>query len=267
MVRTPPSNIEAEQALLGAILVNDALIDRAPKLEAEHFYDPVHGRIWSAAKALRDDGKVVTPVTLKTAMDQDAGFLELGGFRYLRRLLESATTINHISDYVEVIEATAVRRRMIAACAKAQELCMDGSLALADMRRGLEDMLFDAIDPAVDGGGWLRGHLLSSLSTISDAYRDGVSRSGISSGLPSLDRRIGGYRPGKLYLLAGRPSAGKTALALHCALEAARSGVGVLFVSLEMSAEEVSERAMSAATVGGRERAVPQLQQRRAVTA
>ena len=117
LVDKTPQNLDAEQALLGAILVNNsALRYVTSKLEAAHFWEPVHQRIYEAILHLRDKGQVASPATLKHYFDRDAGLSEIGGGQYLARLAAAAVTVINITDVSEVVLDMALRRRLIEVC-------------------------------------------------------------------------------------------------------------------------------------------------------
>ncbi|MEM7424042.1 MAG: DnaB-like helicase N-terminal domain-containing protein, partial [Pseudomonadota bacterium] len=113
-VRVQPHNIEAEQALLGALLLNNEIFDRiAPIIETHHFYDPVHGRIWETAARRIQKNALASPVTLKPFLADDEGLQELGGTDYLARLAGAAISITAAKDYAQTVRDLAMRRDLI----------------------------------------------------------------------------------------------------------------------------------------------------------
>ena len=264
---TLPHNIEAEQQLLGAILVNNDVYDRISSLvKPVHFYDPVHQRIFEIASARIQKNALASPVTLKAFMEEDAGLKELGGAAYLARLAAAAISAYAARDYAQMIYDLAVRRDLI-------RLGQDISAraAVVDVMSEPKDQIIDAeqrLYKLAEQGASERG-FQSFLKAVTDAVhmanaayqRDG-GLAGISTGLIDLDKKLGGLHPSDLIILAGRPSMGKTSLATNIAFNIAkayRRGVkpdgsegaidgGVVgFFSLEMSAEQLAARILSEA--------------------
>jgi replicative DNA helicase len=264
---TLPHNIEAEQQLLGAILVNNDVYDRISSLvKPVHFYDPVHQRIFEIASARIQKNALASPVTLKAFMEDDAGLKELGGASYLARLAAAAISAYAARDYAQMIYDLAVRRDLI-------RLGQDISAraAVVDVMSEPKDQIIDAeqrLYKLAEQGASERG-FQSFLKAVTDAVhmanaayqRDG-GLAGISTGLMDLDKKLGGLHPSDLIILAGRPSMGKTSLATNIAFNIAKAyrrgqkpdgsegaieGGVVGFFSLEMSAEQLAARILSEA--------------------
>lgn len=243
-----PHNIEAEQALIGAILVNNTCLEIVNGyLKPEHFFEPVHQRIYNACQALNDKGGVADPVRLKPYFDGDEALKEIGGATYLARLAASATTIINANDYAKTIYSLWQGRSIILAseCAIAECMDMDIDAPIGETLTRLENDL-----------GRLSGQetglhtktfsdaITTALNEINEAHRDsGVV--GITTGLQDLDNMLGGLISGKLYIAAGRPGMGKSILATSMCLAAAKSGKNVLFMSPEMLTKEIAARFMS----------------------
>ncbi|MDP4033303.1 MAG: replicative DNA helicase [Pseudorhodobacter sp.] len=266
-IEAQPQNIEAEQQLLGAILTNNDVYDRiAALVKAEHFFDPVHQRIFEIAAARIQKNALASPVTLKAFFEDDEGLQSLGGPAYLARLAGAAISAFAARDYAQMIYDLAVRRELIA-------LGRDISAKAARIEVASEprEQIVEAEQRLYQLGeqGHAERGFQSFLKAVTDAVnvanaayqRDG-GLAGISTGLADLDKKLGGLHPSDLLILAGRPSMGKTALATNIAFNIARTyrrgrlpdgaegaveGGVVGFFSLEMSAEQLAARILSEA--------------------
>ncbi len=260
--RLAPHNIEAEQALLGAILVNNEAHDRVSGfLEVDHFFEPLHGRIYQVASRLIQNNKPATPITLKTFFDHEDPIDDnLTVPQYLGRLAASATTIINAREYGQTIYDLAQRRALIIIgedmVNTAYEATVDEppSAQIEDA----EQKLYKLAETGKYGQGFesFSSALRGCIEMADAAYRRGGGLSGISTGLVDLDRQMGGLQGSDLIVLAGRPSMGKTALATNIAFNIARAhlnsqgedvqeGACVGFYSLEMSSEQLATRIVS----------------------
>ncbi|MCA3443698.1 MAG: replicative DNA helicase [Rhodobacter sp.] len=263
-----PHNIEAEQQLLGVILTNNDVYDRiAALVRAEHFFDPVHARIFEIAAARIQKNTLASPVTLKAFLEDDPGLRELGGPSYLARLAGAAISAFAARDYAQMIYDLAVRRELIALGRD-----ISARAAKVDVESEPREQIIEAEQRLYKLGeqGVAERGFQSFLKAVTDAVnvanaayqRDG-GLAGISTGLIDLDRKLGGLHPSDLLILAGRPSMGKTSLATNIAFAIARahrrgrlpdgtegavSGGVVGFFSLEMSAEQLAARILSEAS-------------------
>lgn len=237
-----PYNIESEQALLGAILSQNKAFDRvATFLEPEHFFEALHGRIFKVAGALIADGKMVTPVTIKTYFDDDEALAQVGGGSYLARLAFAATTIINAEEYGRTIHDLAVRRELMQL---ADELMQRAAKAAVDDAPGNMVEAFDArLTEIVHGSSSFNKTMMTSgeaarqaVDRAADAYRrDGIIDAvGLSTGLTALDEILGPLEGGMQVVLAGAPSMGKTALAQGIAYHNALAGKRGLGISQEM---------------------------------
>ena len=262
-----PHNIEAEQQLLGAVLTNNEVFDRISSIvKAEHFFDPVHRRIYevTAARILRN--ALASPVTLKPFLEDDQGLKDLGGPAYLVRLAAAAVSAYAARDYAQIIHDLALRRSLIDLGRE-----ISARAARANVEEEPRDQIVEAesrLYQLAEQGSTERG-FQSFLKAATDAVqianaayqRDG-GLAGLSAGLVDLDRKLGGLHPSDLLILAGRPSMGKTSLATNIAFNIARryrrgartdgtegtiDGGVVGFFSLEMSAEQLAARILSEA--------------------
>jgi replicative DNA helicase len=262
-----PSNLEAEQALLGALLVNNDVYDRVAGLvQPEHFFDPVHARIFEVAADRIKKNALATPVTLKAFFEGDAGLAALGGPAYLARLAGAAITIFAARDFAQLVYDLAIRRELIVLGQGIAE-----KAARVEVESEPKDQIVEAEaalyqlgeQGKVDKGFQsFRRALRDAVDVANAAYlRDG-GLAGLSTGFIDIDRRLGGLHPSDLLILAGRPSMGKTALATNIAFNIARSyrrgtrpdgsegaieGGVVGFFSLEMSSEQLAARILSEA--------------------
>jgi replicative DNA helicase len=260
--RALPHNFEAEQALLGAILVNNEACDRVSGfLKADHFYDALHGRIYDHAAKLIWAGKRATPITLKTFFQADEPVGELTVPQYLGRLAANATTIINAEDYGRTIYDLAVRRSLIQIGEIMVNTAYDAPIDAppAVQIEDTEQKLYELAETGKYGSGFepFTTALTDAIDMAAHAYRRDGGLSGLATGFTDLDQRMGGLQPSDLIIVAGRPSMGKTALATNIAYHVAHSyrrdpdsevaldGAVVGFFSLEMSAEQLATRIIS----------------------
>ncbi|WP_323769125.1 replicative DNA helicase [Antarctobacter sp.] len=265
---TMPHSIEAEQQLLGAILVENDTYDRiASIIGARHFYDPVHERIFEIASARIAKNNLASPVTLKAFMEDDEGLKELGGPAYLARLAASAVSTFAVRDYAQMIYDLAVRRDLIRlgknisdkaakvdVASEPREQIVEAEQALYKLaEQGQTESGFQSFLKAVT----------EAVNVANAAYQREGGLAGISTGLIDMDKKLGGLHPSDLLILAGRPSMGKTSLATNVAFNIAKAykkglrpdgttgatdGGVVGFFSLEMSAEQLAGRILAEAS-------------------
>lgn len=243
-----PHSVEAEQQLLGALLVNNDLLARVEHVLApESFYDPVHGEIYERIAARVADGRLASPVTLKTDLERHPGLAELGGPAYLARLAGAAIATGAVADYAALLVDLALRRRVIEAAREATEKAATGAGSGFEIAQGLE---VEAAKLSVQARAkqLTASHtaaLTEALREIVDA-RKGKDASAVRTGIAALDERLGGgLRAGQLCVVAGRPGMAKTSVAQNIAFAAAQAGRGVLFASLEMPRSELALRFVS----------------------
>ena len=263
----PPHSIEAEQQLLGAILTNNDVYDRVSSiLKPEHFYEPVHGRIYETAAARIAKNALASPVTLKAFLEDDPGLQELGGPAYLVRIAGAAIGAYAARDYAQMIRDFATRRALIEVgqeiAAKAGRVDVDSEPSQQIVEA--EQRLYALAETGTQERGFqsFLKALTGAVDTAAAAYAREGALSGIPTGLVDLDRKLGGLHPSDLLILAGRPSMGKTSLATNIAFNIARAykkgtkpdgtegaieGGVVGFFSLEMSAEQLAARILSEA--------------------
>lgn len=249
------SNIDAEQALLGAILVKNQAYDAvASFLRPEHFTDPAHGEIFAAAAKLIERGHVASPITLKRQFDQEQALQPLGGGAYLADLAANVVTIAGAKDYGRLIHDLFLRRRVIevahAAIADARAASIDTpATAIVERLEAGLTTLNESADP--DGDIVHAAEAArATVAEIEQAHRRGGALAGVTTGLRELDKLLGGLQPTDLIILAGRSSMGKTALAVNITQAASAAppprGGAVYFASLEMSENQIVQRLFAA---------------------
>ncbi len=264
--RLAPHNVEAEQALLGAILVNNEALYRVSDfLEPEHFFETIHGQVYDIARSLIRTGKLASPVTLKTFIPAELDIAGMTAAQYLARLAAEATTIINAVDYGRTVYDLATRRELIRIGEDMVNQAFDAPVDFAP-REQIEDAekrLYDLAEVGRYGGGFQKFEtaLTTALEMASNAHQRDGGLSGLATGLRDLDVKMGGLQKSDLIIVAGRPGMGKTALATNIAYNVARAYVpgevradghteavngGIVgFFSLEMSAEQLATRILS----------------------
>ena len=266
--RSPPQNVEAEQALLGAILVNnDAFYRVSDFLEAEHFNDAIHQQIYKISSEMIKAAKKANPVTLKTFMPADEKIGEMSVAHYLARLAAEATTIINAEDYGRSIYDLATRRSLITIGEDMVNIAFDAPVDMPPAKQieDAERRLFEVAETGrYDGGFHTFGDAVgTAIDMASAAFQRDGHLSGVSTGLHTLDKKMGGLQPSDLIILAGRPGMGKTSLATNIGYNIAeayesevqpdgtfkaKNGGIVGFFSLEMSSEQLATRIIAEQT-------------------
>jgi replicative DNA helicase len=262
--RLPPSNVQAEQALLGALLANNRAYERISEfLAPEHFADPIHGRIYQAIVRRIEAGQLADAVTLKAEFEHSGILEEVGGTAYLAQLLTAMVGIINASEYGRTIHDAWLRRQLIdigetvVNNAFGADAELDGALQIEAAEHSLFQL---ATDGAVAGGfiSFERA-LTEAIVGAERAFNRSGHVSGLTTGLRDLDAKMGGLHGSDLVVLAGRPGMGKTSLATAIAFGAAKSLMAearatdpnamakrcVGIFSLEMSAEQLATRLLS----------------------
>lgn len=260
-----PANIEAEQALLGALLYDNAAFERIGDfLQARHFYEPFHQRLYSSIESAVRKGQLAEPILLAEQFNRDAAFEELGGIRYLADLVDRAPPAANAPDYSRAVYDLALRRDLIRIGGEiAQQAAQgDADRSARDQIEAAEAQLFTLAEAGGSNQGFVpfADALHGAVTMAAEAHARDGGLAGISTGLLDLDRKIGGLHPSDLLILAARPSMGKTSLACNVAFDVARnyawepqpdgtkktvSGGVVAFFSLEMSAEQLAMRLLA----------------------
>jgi replicative DNA helicase len=257
VVETVLHNIEAEQALLGALLLNNGALEHVSDfLKAEHFANGLHGRVYESIQRLIDRGQIADPITLKDIFHQDEHLAAVGGAGYLVDLAESVVSIISAADYGRLIYDLYLRRQLISLSHEIVQEVRDFELDNTAIQHieTAEKKLYDLATTGQTGGGAIafREALTQAIQTAEIAYKRDSHVVGVTTGFLDLDKWLGGLHPSDLLILAGRPSMGKTALATNIAFNAAlcfarnnQEGAPVAFFSLEMSAEQLATRILS----------------------
>ncbi|BBI36773.1 replicative DNA helicase [Cohnella abietis] len=247
--RIPPQNLEAEQAVLGAILLeSEALITSMERLKAEDFYSVSHQRIFDGMVALNDDNEPIDLVTL-TARLQDLGQMdEIGGVMYLAKLANSVPTAANVEYYAQIVEEKSILRRLIRT---ATQIVSNGYATEDDVGVLLNDAEARIMEissrRSATGFISIRDVLMEVFEKVEFLYNHKGGVSGIPSGFIDLDKMTNGFQPNDLIIVAARPSVGKTAFALNIAQNVAvRSTETVAIFSLEMSAPQLVQRIICA---------------------
>ncbi|MHB8530404.1 MAG: replicative DNA helicase [Caulobacteraceae bacterium] len=263
-----PANIEAEQALLGVLLYdNGAYENLTDHLQAGHFFEPFHGRLYAAIEAHIRRGQLAEPILLAEQFQTDTAFVEMGALRYLADLVDRAPPAAGARDYARVIRDLSLRRDLIriggeiAAAAQAG----DPELSAREQIESAEQRLYTLAETGAGSSGLVAfsDALAGAVEMAGEAYSRDGGLSGLSSGLVDMDHKLGGLHASDLIILAGRPSMGKSSLATNIAFNIARryafeplpdgrrktaSGGVVAFFSLEMSAEQIAMRLLAEVT-------------------
>ena len=262
--RLPPVNLEAEQALLAAILSNNFAMEKVGEfLLAEHFADPAHARIFEACRILIERGQIANAVTLKNKFEQDGDLTDVGGQAYLAQLQANAISIIDAKHYGKLIHDLFLRRMLIDLGSEVVNKAFDIDLeseATTQIEEA-EQQLYELAETGHTEGG-LTGFnvaITEALESAEAAFRRDGAIAGVPTGLTDLDKLLGGLHKSDLLILAGRPSMGKTSLATNIAYNVAkalrqeRDDEGnlseqpetVAFFSLEMSREQLAGRILS----------------------
>jgi replicative DNA helicase len=252
-----PCNIEAEQALIGSILVSNDIYDEISSIvDVKKFFDPIHAKIFSTIEMLIAKGLLANPITLKNYFENNEGLKELGGQEYLINITKFSTSAKQAIDYANIVHEMHVRRELI----KISESVLNDASSNNEVTSSGEEMIQNAEKSLFDLAE--RGHfnrsflkfesaLKQTIEMARSAYQSEEGIVGVPTGLTDLDSRLGGLHKQDLIIIAGRPSMGKTALATNIAFHAAKniekksSKSTVAFFSLEMSSEQLSTRILS----------------------
>lgn len=244
----PPQNTEAEASLLGALLIDsDAIVKIADTVSAADFYDKRHGRIYEAIMQLYDSHSAIDVLTLSDQLKSN-GFLDsIGGPSYLTELTNFVPTASHVEQYAEIVAQKALRRRMITASKEIVELGQDESKGLRELIEEAETRLFEVSQQHIKQDVTsLESILAESFDRLDDLHKDKQKIRGVPTGFKDMDDILAGFQKSDLFILAARPSMGKTALMLNFAHSiAVQSQQSVLFFSLEMSKEQLVDRLLS----------------------
>ena len=252
-----PANLEAEQALLGSILVNNDIIDEISNtIKPASFYDPAHVKIYEVIENLNSKGMIANPITLKNYFEKDNLLNEVGGTEYLVKLTRFSGSIKQANDYAKIIHEMFLRRELILISDQLNSDTLNANTQEQNAEKIIElteRSLFDLAERGSFSQSFLKFNkaLDQSIEMATLAMQNDQGVVGVPTGLTELDQKMGGLHKSDLLILAGRPSMGKTALATNIAYNAAQEILkrqeksSVAFFSLEMSSEQLSTRILS----------------------
>ncbi len=254
--RKMPSNIDAEQALIGSVLVNNDIIDEVANIiNFKEFYDPIHSKIYDMIEKLHNKGMIANPITLKTPFEKDENLTEVGGTEYLVKLTRLSSSVKQSIDYAKIVHEKFVKRELVKISESLSENAVDEKIEKSgeDIIQDTEKLLFDLAERGTFNQSFLKFDqaLDQTLEMARNAMKSDQGIVGIPTGLNDLDERLGGLHKSDLVIIAGRPSMGKTALATNIAYYAAKKildenlKTSVAFFSLEMSSEQLATRIIS----------------------
>lgn len=244
----PPQNTEAEASLLGALLIDsDAIVKIADQLTPGDFYDPKHQHIYEAAKQLYDKHSPIDVLTLSDQLKSNDMLEEVGGAAYLTELTNFVPTAAHIEKYAEIVAQKSLRRRLIKASQEIVTLGYNEAENLPDLIEQAESRLFEVSQRHVKQDVTSLESILSeSFDRLDELHKDKDKIRGIPTGFKDLDNILAGLQQSDLFILAARPSMGKTALALNIAHNVSLGAKQpVLLFSLEMSKEQLVDRMLA----------------------
>jgi replicative DNA helicase len=241
-----PANLEAEQALIGAVMFDNAAIEGAERITRPQFFEPFHGRLWEAMTRKIAAGMLADPITLADEFRADEAFAGLGGVVYLADLIDRAPPARVVPSLAATVADVALARSLALMAREIEATALSGETG-ANTLEAAERALHGLAEAGETAKGFvpLSSALDGALLLAEAAYQRQGGLAGISTGLIDLDQRLGGLAPSDLLILAGRPSMGKTALATNIAFNAARAGAKVGFFSLEMSGDQLGLRILA----------------------
>jgi replicative DNA helicase len=260
-----PQNVEAEASLLGALMIDNRLVEDVQlKLRPDHFFEPLHGRIYEAILRMTDANRVANPVTLRPLFEADEAIKEVGGPAYLAQLTGSGAAVIGARDFAQQIYDLALLRALIGVGRDLVEGALDTRedvAPLAQIERAETELYKVAEEGGAEGRARSFGEAaMDSIRNAEAALNRGGGLTGITSGFTGLNSRIGGLQRSDLIIVAGRPGMGKTALATNMAFAAAErflqdqadgiepakaAGAPIAIFSLEMSSEQLVTRVLS----------------------
>ncbi|MCB1531982.1 MAG: replicative DNA helicase [Alphaproteobacteria bacterium] len=256
--RILPHNLEAEQGLLGALLVDNRSLEKIGDfLKPAHFFHPAHQRIFESVLKMVDRGQSASPVTLKSYFENDEDLQTVGGAEYLADLAASVVSVINAADYAQAIYDLHLRRELITLGEEVVNESYSHTLdtTSTDTIERAEARLYELAESGEVKGNFvtLRDSVLTAIELAEKAYQTDGNVTGVTTGLKDMDKKLGGLQNSDLLILAGRPSMGKTALAVNIAFNAAKKyaetggkeGARVGFYSLEMAADQLATRILS----------------------
>ena len=252
-----PHNLEAEQGLLGAILLNnDVLFDISEIIDIDHFYEEIHKKIYEVINKIVSKGQLATPITLKSYFEIEKSLEEIGGSNYLARLANAAVSLDYAKNYAQIIYDLSVRRSLYNLGGKLSYTAIESDMSInpSDLVEEAEKDLYQISEKGTQAHNvqTFKSSIEEAVELATKAFEKDSSVVGVSSNFRDLDQKLGGFHPSDLIIIAGRPSMGKTSLATNIAFNIAKNAHDnsdmdstVLFFSLEMSSEQLATRILS----------------------
>ena len=251
-----PSNLEAEQALIGSVLVNNEILDEISNIvNSGKFFDPIHKKIYEVIENLNNKGMIANPITLKNFFEKDNMLTEVGGTEYLVKLTRFSSSTRQAVDYAKLVHEMYVKRELIFISENITEQSHDDELDKSgeNIIEDAEQSLYQLAERGNFSQSYIKFKeaLDQTIEMATQAMKSDQGIVGVPTGLTDLDEKLGGLHKSDLVIIAGRPSMGKTALATNIAYYAAKKihdnneKTSVAFFSLEMSSEQLSTRILS----------------------
>lgn len=247
--RIPPNSIEAEQSILGSMMLSEnCVLTAVEKLREEDFYTAQHRRLFSAMYDLVALGKPVDIVTVVERIEQKKK-LTADELTYLTELTQRVPSVRNIDSYISIVKEKSLLRRLISACGEITDMCFSGEGEARDIINTAGDLVYKVSeDKAEESLVHLRTALMEAHKQISEAYKSKSGILGIPSGFPLMDRTLSGFQPGQLIVVAGRPGMGKSSFAFNIAENVGvRDKRTVVIFNLEMSRDQIGMRLLSTA--------------------
>jgi len=250
-----PQNLEAEQTILGSIMISNEIYDEITDINEDSFYNPINKKIYKIINDLIGKGLLANPITLKNFFSNESELNEIGGSEYLVKLTKFSTSKLQIKYYANLLHDLKIRRNLIQISEETlnESKNKNSEISAEQIIESAEKKLFDIAERGKFNKSYVefKEALIETISMASSAYKNEAGIVGVPTGLRDLDDRLGGLHKSDLLIIAGRPSMGKTALATNIAFHAAKQILekgkksSVAFFSLEMSSEQLSTRILS----------------------
>lgn len=243
--RIPPHSDEAEESVLGAILIDkDAISVVAPLLKAEHFYNENRGQIYETALMLYENRRPIDLVTLTAELKKRKRFTAVGGASYLADLTNKVATAVNVEEYAQIIKRCWIKRQLISSSSRISSLAFDEGKEASEVLEEAEKEVFSISQSGLSGTFTpVKDALIESFDRLDELHKRSSGLRGLPSGFPQLDNLLAGMQNSNLIILAARPGIGKTALSLNIARHVAvEEKIPVGIFSLEMSQEELVDR-------------------------
>ncbi|MBU0619034.1 replicative DNA helicase [Patescibacteria group bacterium] len=248
-VRIPPHSQEAEQSVLGALLIDkDAVMETSQLLRPEFFYDEKHRLIFEAIVGLYDERESVDVVTVSEVLKKNRALAKVGGRAYLTNLVNQTPTSAHVQSYAQIIKDHYTKRQLISMASRMVDEAFDEGMESGEVLEKAEKQVFSLSQKHLTRNFIaLKDALAESFDRLDELHKKGSGLRGISTGFQALDSLLAGMQDSNLLILAGRPGLGKTTLALNIAQHVAvKEKIPIGFFSLEMSKEELVDRLLVA---------------------